>query len=88
MADTTPTTPVADHNGGDAARLALRAADAAKLLGISRSQFFKLHAMGKLPRPLRLGARAPRWLVSELKEWLAAGAPPRDVWERMKSAKR
>jgi predicted DNA-binding transcriptional regulator AlpA len=88
MSDSTPTTPTADHTGGDAARLALRAADAAALLGISRAQFFKLHSEGRMPLPVRLGPRAPRWLVSDLKEWLAAGAPSRDAWERMKSAKR
>jgi predicted DNA-binding transcriptional regulator AlpA len=54
-----------------------RAIDAARLLGISRSQFFKLHASGKLPMPAKLGARAPRWLVQELREWLAAGCPDR-----------
>lgn len=57
--------------------------DAAKMLGISRAQFFKLHAMGRVPRPVRLGTKAPRWRVEELKAWLAAGCPERAAWEEL-----
>lgn len=65
--------------------LAVTAADAAKLLGISRGQWFKLHAMGRVPRPVRLGQRAPRWRRVELEAWLAAGCPDRETWERARS---
>ena len=51
--------------------LALTAKDAAALLGVSRAQLWKLHAAGKLPLPVRLGTRAPRWRYDELREWLA-----------------
>lgn len=54
--------------------------DTARILGISRAQLYKLDAMGKLPMPVRLGTRAPRWRVDELKAWLAAGCPARDKW--------
>ena len=37
-------------------RMALPAKAAAALLGISRAQFWKLHAAGKIPLPVRLGA--------------------------------
>lgn len=67
----------------ESSRLALRAKDAAGLLGISRAQLWKLHASGKLPLPVRLGTRAPRWRVDELRNWLAAGAPDRQTWQRM-----
>jgi excisionase family DNA binding protein len=56
-------------------------ADAARLLGISRSQLYKMLSAGRLPGPVRLGLAAPRWRVDELRQWVAAGAPPRDVWD-------
>jgi predicted DNA-binding transcriptional regulator AlpA len=74
----TPSTPL------DAGRLAVTARDAARLLGISRAQLYRLHSSGRLPQPVYLGTKAPRWSVTELRAWLAAGAPPRDQWERQK----
>lgn len=74
----TPTTPI------DAGKLAFTANDAASRLGISRAQFWKLHSAGKVPRPIYLGAKAPRWLAAELRDWLAAGAPDRLAWEKFK----
>lgn len=64
--------------------LAVPAAEAAALLGVSRSQLYKLNSQGKLPSPIRLGTRAPRWRVSDLEAWLAAGCPDRATWERTK----
>jgi len=74
----TPKTPI------DPGTLALAAADAAKVLAISRAQFWKLHAAGKTPAPVYLGTKAPRWRADELRAWLAAGAPDRQTWERVK----
>lgn len=68
----------------DPPRLALSAMDAARLLGISRAQFWKLHSAGKLPLPIYLGSKAPRWRLEELREWLAAGATDRQSWQMMK----
>jgi predicted DNA-binding transcriptional regulator AlpA len=62
---------------------ALTAKDAAKAVGISRSQFWKLHSAGKVPLPVYLGSKAPRWLADELRAWIAAGAPDRQTWQRM-----
>ena len=61
--------------------LLVNARDAARLLGISRSQFYMLLSSGRVPAPLRLGTAAPRWRLDELKQWVAAGAPSRDAWE-------
>lgn len=61
------------------APLVLDAREAARLLGISRSTFLKLHAAGKVPMPVRFG-RAVRWRREEMNEWLAAGAPSRARW--------
>jgi excisionase family DNA binding protein len=71
----------------DPPTLTLTAKDAAELLGISRSQFFKLHAAGRIgPLPVYLGSRAPRWVRSELEAWLQAGAPNRQKWQAMRGA--
>ena len=44
-------------------------------------------AGGRLPRPIKLGARTV-WLLSEVKAWLRAGAPDRAEWERLRRAAR
>jgi len=64
-------------------RLAGTAENAATACGVSRSQWWKLHASGKVPAPVRLGAKAPRWRMDELRQWLAAGCPDRLTWDRM-----
>ncbi len=64
-------------------RLALPAADVAKMRGISERHLWALNSSGRLPRPVRFG-RAVRWPVAELKAWLAAGAPERSRWETMR----
>lgn len=54
-------------------RLALSAAEVACLLGTARSQIFKLVAAGRFPKPTRLGKKNPRWLVSDLEDYLKGG---------------
>ncbi len=49
----------------------------AERLGISRSLVRKLHALGKLPAPVRLN-RCVRWRVSDLDLWAALDCPARD----------
>ncbi len=44
-------------------------------------------AAGKLPAPIRIGGRVV-WILGGnigIRAWLAAGAPPRDEWEKRKS---
>jgi predicted DNA-binding transcriptional regulator AlpA len=66
-------------------QLALSAAELARSLGISERHLWKLHADGRLgPRPIALG-RAKRWSVAEVQAWLAAGAPARTEWEKIRS---
>src|SRR5436305_476402 len=74
----TPATPL------DSGRLAVTARDTARMLGISRAQLYRLHSSGRLPLPVYCGTRAPRWVVAELRDWLTAGCPDRQTWERMK----
>lgn len=68
-ADTAPKPPA----------LAVSDADAANLLNVSRSHFRQLVRDGRAPSPFKLG-RASRWRVQELRDWIAAGAPPRHKW--------
>jgi predicted DNA-binding transcriptional regulator AlpA len=63
------------------------AEDAAAAFGVSRSQWWKLHSMGRIPAPVYLGQRKPVWIVKELQDWAAAGMPDREAWEKLKRAK-
>lgn len=65
-------------------KLALSAQEVGEVLGISRAHVWKLASSGRLPKPIRLG-RAVRRAGRDLEEWLAAGAPPRDRWETIRS---
>jgi predicted DNA-binding transcriptional regulator AlpA len=82
------------HRPGEAARakpaiqpLAIDAKTAAAANGVSRSQWWKLHTMGRIPAPVYLGTRKPVWIVKELEEWAAAGMPGREAWEKLKRTK-
>lgn len=57
----------------------LSTADLAQLLGTSTRTIWRLLSQGKLPKPLRLGAR-PRWLANEVERWIKAGMPEADAW--------
>lgn len=67
--------------------LLVRAEQAAKLLGISRSKFYSMHSAGLVPMPIRL-IDAPRWDVNELKNWIQNRCPSREVWERTMKGRR
>ena len=71
-------------SGNSQGRLLLSARDAAAALSISTSQFWNLHRARKLPLPVHLGAKAPRWRASDLECWLAAGWPNADTWEKLR----
>jgi len=43
-------------------------------------------AAGKLPAPIRVGGRV-LWRVAEIRAWLDAGAPDREAWESIRSAR-
>jgi predicted DNA-binding transcriptional regulator AlpA len=62
----------------DAARLA-------KLLCCGLRSIRTWAAAGRLPKPIKLGVRVV-WVVSEIRGWLKAGAPPRTEWEALKGA--
>ncbi len=60
--------------------LAIDAEGAARLLGLSRSMFYKMAEAGKIgPQGRRFG-RCVRYSLPELKCWAHAGMPPRHQW--------
>ena len=76
MPESTTTTPSADV-------LAVDAAGAARLLGISESHLFAMRRAGKFgPVPVRMG-RCCRFSIAELRSWVAAGCPSRSRWQAM-----
>ena len=60
--------------------LVVNAKQLAKLLGKSLRTIRTLDAAGKLPVPLRISGKSVDWILSEIKEWITAGAPSRAVW--------
>jgi len=65
--------------------LLLSAAQAGRLLGISRSKLYAMHSAGLLPLPVSLGG-CVRWDRQELRAWLSARnpktglLPTRQIW--------
>lgn len=60
--------------------LAVDAARAAAICGVSRALWWKLDGSGRCPMPIRLGRRC-LWRVDELRAWVGAGCPPRSAWQ-------
>ena len=82
------TAPARPHPAASGEVLLLDCRAAARLLGVSRNTFLRLNDAGKIPLPLRFSARRVLWRKKELEIWLDAGAPNREVWERLKKEKK
>ena len=68
---------------GAALPLLLGATQAARMLGVSRSEFYQLDATGMLPSPIRWGAKKKkRWPTTRLRRWADANCPRREIWEK------
>jgi len=52
----------------------------AAALSIGVRTLWRLDAMGRTPRAVRLG-RSKRWQRQEILEWIEAGCPDRREWE-------
>ena len=52
----------------------------AKLLGRSEQSICRDDERGRIPRPVMLGG-SKRWSLKDLRRWVAAGCPSREVWE-------
>lgn len=59
----------------------------ARLLGAGYRTVRGWDAAGRLPAPIRIGGRV-LWRVSDIRAWLAAGAPDRETWAAMTAARR
>ena len=59
---------------------------AARVCAMSRTAWYKRMACGQVPRPVRIGGLV-RWRRRELEDWIAAGCPPRSVWENRSGKK-
>lgn len=64
----------------NAPALTANAAQVARMLGVSVRQVWRLHATGRLPRPIRLG-NCVRWRRAEIEAFVAAGCPNAEQWE-------
>ena len=63
--------------------LLINSREAAEILNIGKSLFYRLHSEGKIPAPTRLGARV-LWSRDELERWVEAGSPNRQHWNALK----
>ena len=59
--------------------LLLDAVGLARQLSVSRSGLYQWLASGRVPSPVKLGRRA-LWRFEEIRQWVAAGCPPRSKW--------
>lgn len=67
--------------------IALDFAQAAALLGISRSKLFEMHKAQTFgPEPVLKAGRLRRFSRAEVVAWFEAGCPPRTKWQAIKSA--
>lgn len=82
-----PIPPAITVSPGDSLPIATDARGLGRLLSSGLRTIRAWDAAGKLPAPVRIGGRV-LWNVQEIRDWLAAGAPPRAVWEAQKSARR
>jgi len=62
------------------------ARDLAAMLRLSLRTIRGMDRAGKLPKPIRIG-RSIRWRYDELCDWIAAGAPCRQMWEARRAAR-
>jgi predicted DNA-binding transcriptional regulator AlpA len=67
--------------------LQVPAAAAARLAGVSKATWHRLHAAAKVPAPNRLGGRV-LWRLDELHAWIQAGCPDRTTWATLRAARR
>lgn len=60
--------------------LLVPASVAGPLCGRSEASWWRDHAAGRCPAPIRLGGRT-LWRVEELRRWVVNGCPCRKTWE-------
>lgn len=68
------------NSGQQQLTLMATAGNVARMLHISIRQVWRLHSIGKLPNPVRLG-NCVRWRIDEIRAFVEAGCPSRQEWE-------
>ena len=59
--------------------------ETARLLGIGSALFHQMKSDGRLgPLPISFG-RKRLYDVAELRAWISAGCPSREIWQKMKN---
>ncbi|MCY2992376.1 MAG: helix-turn-helix domain-containing protein [Planctomycetota bacterium] len=76
----TPTQAVPDEN------LLLDTKQVAELLGVGERTLWRWSRSGIAPRPLKI-VKTVRWSAVEVREWVAAGCPREEQWEKMKKGR-
>ncbi len=71
----------------DSEAILLTKADLARELRASVKTIDRLDNAGRLPRAVRIG-RAKRWARQTIVEWIAAGCPDREDFERFRKRTR
>jgi predicted DNA-binding transcriptional regulator AlpA len=61
--------------------LLVPASVAGPMCGRSEPSWWRDHAAGRIPAPVRVG-RSTLWRTAELRAWVEAGCPPRRAWEQ------
>lgn len=61
----------------------LTAKDAAQLCRLSKRSWFRFHACGKVPAPIRIGGSV-RWRRSDIELWQSMNCPDRKTFETRK----
>lgn len=62
-------------------QLLVDARSAAALLGVGLRTLRTMDAAGRMPAPVRLSPGCVRWKLAELRDWIDAGCPDRELWE-------
>ncbi len=65
------------------AQMLLNYRQTAEFLGISVNHLIRLNNAEKIPAPIRMG-KSIRFNQQELQNWINAGGPSRNQWQRMK----
>jgi predicted DNA-binding transcriptional regulator AlpA len=60
---------------------------AGPMCGRSEASWWRDHAAGRIPAPVRLGGRT-LWRAAELAAWVEAGCPCRRMWEALRATQR
>lgn len=67
--------------------LLIPANEAGPMCGRSEASWWRDHAAGRIPAPVKVGGRT-YWRAEELRRWVDAGCPCRKLWEALQASKK